>query len=178
MASKWKFLRTQFPEARDDASYDEKVGVARTAMMAALARALRRAGALADDADPGRAPVAALLVRLKAEKKALEERETEVNLKIAALERELVEQMEATDLDKFESDGTTTSLQYEPAVKTIDKRAVREWAHRIDPDLLSVNANTLAAYVKEALEPGGSGVLPPGIDVKLRKKISQRSSTA
>lgn len=120
---------------------------------------------------------------LKARKDELEEELKEVKANLEALSRQMVEEMDSIELDKFSAFGSTFSVRRTLAanVKAEDKEALfwvlrnEGHGHLIKED---VNARTLAAFVKEQM--GEDGTIPEWIaglvDVYYRNDISARKA--
>lgn len=110
---------------------------------------------------------------LDAQKTALEQQVSALNIGITAREREVFAFMEANDIEDMTiGDGYFTRTT-DPSVKQ-DKRRVLAWALEHMPDIVSVNAATLTAQVKDALRKGTP--FPDGVEVELRDRISRKSA--
>lgn len=155
---KWAFLRGRLPLANEDPTYDE--------VIAALRREYE-----------GQPIVAVVEAWNAAEefKAALKQNLSELDARIVACERVMLEHLIEDEMESVTLAGVTLSRKPEPVITTTDKAALRAWAAEHMPDNLALHSSTLAAVVKDALLNGQE--LPAGVEVtELRETLSRRTA--
>jgi len=161
--SKWSSLKNRYPRyAKGDADYLEKVSEARAAHAADPFHLLieRFAG-------------------LRAEKERLEERIARLNVELEALGQLLLDQFEAQDLTSVRtSAGQLLYVQVTPHVSVADREKLEAYLdeHADLQYLYHVNWQGLNILVKELLEKGRDGEVPPGVGVFLKSDVRIRRS--
>jgi hypothetical protein len=109
---------------------------------------------------------------------------SEFDLQIEAAAQIIAGRLESLDLTSIKLDsGENFILKDEPYVSVKDKALNRDWFAKNDlGELLTVNWQTLNAFVKEILEhpidvtTGQPKTLPDGIDIYMKTSISRRKA--
>jgi hypothetical protein len=151
MASKWAKLRGKYAAL----PYDE---------------ALRQAADDLMDLEPG--DLVERYNELDEEIDELNERVKGLTFARAAAERALITRMDAIGTDRLDMGGYSWSVTYEPYAQAKDRKALRVWMEAHEPDLLTVNPQTLKGLVKDALERDVD--IPDGVEVFLKSGLSRR----
>lgn len=169
---KWSFIKDVFPAVAEDSAYEEKVRVAREALMKPLYERAR-----GGDMTEVRREAARMYDELREEKDRLEEATSAVNLKIAALERVVLEGMEAAGVESFKGGGFTYTDYWEPTCKVVDKIALLRWIDKKKMrEMLTLPYPTLLAFVKEQIIRGPDGLMPDGVEVQARRSLRRVKS--
>jgi len=115
------------------------------------------------------------LFEAKRQKLAAEAVLAKINLKIAAVEGLLLDQMESEDIRKFELVGGGTIFKKSTAYPIVkDKSKLFQWIKKMKlVSLLSVHHQTLKAVVNERLSNGEG--LPDGVEAFLKDSIGHRN---
>ncbi len=123
------------------------------------------------------AKMAAELIKLRAEKAAIAEREKEVNVKIEAHHQMLVEWLEGAGLTQFKTDdGYTIFIKDEPYSSIEDEKQFLTWIRESgQEELLSVHYQTLNSIAKDHLTAGKP--TPPGLKVFIKTGINVRKAS-
>jgi hypothetical protein len=110
--------------------------------------------------------------KARAEKDVLEEKESKLNAKIAALEELLAENVKATSREvpfTFD-DGARIEVSDQLSVKCADNDAVLAWVKKNELQrLLSINPARLASLTKEAIENGTE--IPEGVAINSYQQV-------
>jgi hypothetical protein len=151
---KWSNLRGKYPEL----PYDD-----------AMAQAIN------DLSDMERQDLTEEVNELRGQKEELERQLKDVNFAIDAHEAALIRKMDATGLDSFATGGYLWTRSEEPHPRVVDRNANVQWALRYEPDVLSVQWQSLKALTKQALEhPGNAEAMPAGIEIYMKPVLSRR----
>jgi hypothetical protein len=101
---------------------------------------------------------------LRREKAILKEQESELNLKIAAMEQLLDERFKDEDVTNIRVAAGMVNVQREPHAKVEDKTKVRVWAIENGlEEMLAIPWQTLNSHTKELLQGGYEP--PPGVSL-------------
>lgn len=105
----------------------------------------------------------------------LEEHLKDVNLRLEALKQLLVERMQNEKISTLRlQNGQRFTEVFEPVAVVKDPQQLLTWVRQQGLEsLLTLPWQRLNAMVKEALEPGGSGLLPDGVEVYALSKIQR-----
>jgi hypothetical protein len=154
---KWDALRETLPALKEDPTYEEALFAMSDAHRG------KNIGALAEGYSD-----------LKERKDTLKVEVAAIDLELAAIERVMLETLEAIDLDSVVTGGYRYTRSPAPYPKIEDRPALLAWVSETMPELLTVNAQTLGAVTKQRLEQGEA--LPPGVSVYLKETIARRKA--
>jgi hypothetical protein len=154
---KWDALRETLPALKEDPTYEEA--------LFAMSDAHRGKGldALAES-----------YTEVKGRKDTLNVELSAIDLELSALERVILETLDAQGLDSIVTGGYRYTRSPAPYPKIEDRPALLAWVSETMPELLTVNAQTLGAVTKQRLEQGEA--LPPGVSVYLKETIARRKA--
>lgn len=162
MSSKWAHLRGKYPAKPAEASFEERVA-ARTAGYVDYS-----IPSLADE-----------FVDLKQWKSGVEEQVEELNVVLEALQRVLLEKLEAQGLSSAEtSSGQKLNTKVEVYPHVVDGEAFSGYL-KANPDLDYIrkpHPASLAAYVRGLLEEGKDSEVPPGVSVYLKTTVGVKKA--
>jgi hypothetical protein len=114
-----------------------------------------------------------ILVKARQEKDRLEALIKDENLMIAAMDQELVELLESQDWTGVKlGNGISLSIKDDVYVKVADKESFHKWVEENDPDLFTVNYQTMSSLVKNKLVDGEE--IPPGVEPYFKQSITVR----
>lgn len=185
---KWSNLKDKFTKFVEEPEHQQKVdlekavitgrGFAPTAwedhvevLQAVLDSLIDQEGQSLDLVNqPARADWFKALVVARKIKDLNEAIEKVVNLRLAALDQVLVDNLEGEDESKVVNSLGTFSLKDVPYPKVNDKASFIQWVWDTDQvEILSVNYQTMAAIVKAKIEKGEE--LPAGVEVYIKTSV-------
>lgn len=115
---------------------------------------------------------------LREEKKALREREKELNLQLERMAGELVEYFDMHDIPRQSLDGSLFYVNRTPCYSISDEEQFFRWMNDTgDIELCkSFNAKKFGAYYKE--KKANNEELPPGVSVYIKQDVRVRKESA
>jgi len=162
MAGKWAFLKDKFPPV-EEAQSSEYQQALNAAIEAHKGKSLK--------------DLSETLTAARELKDAINEQLSEANLQITALERLIIDWLDASGVESITSGGYKLTASPEPIFAKRDGAALRAWAQVTgQEDLLTINSQTLTSLAKtyylEHNEPP-PGVELTGVHVKLSRTKSR-----
>lgn len=165
MSGKWAHLKGVYPErVNGDEGYEARVA----SYQELVAQCNYSIPRLADE-----------FMQLRGLKEEHEAAITELNVKLEATQRQLMERLEAQGLTSAEtSSGQKLAIRVEvyPAVTDPEAFTAHLWATPDLDYLRKPHPASLAAYVRGLLEDGKDAEVPPGVSVFLKTTVGVKKA--
>ena len=158
---KWEFLRGKFPALPEDPTYDEvKQANYRLHEGKTLEELAARINALED------------------KKAQIEQDLSGLDAELTVCERLMISRFDASTIDQFSTGGYSFKRKVEPVFSISDKAAMEAWYREHMPEKFSVNAMSVYADARLALDivSNPDAEIPAGVTVNTFDKLDRKKA--